>query len=350
MVSFARQLGTPGAGGCGVRVDPERRRPRRGAPVVDRVRLPARLLLPAVLALAASLMSAPALPQDAGRFGAPAAIPSRAAAPGDSSEHECHLFGYVFGDQAGSVDVLGAQCQKLYQKTILRPGGDRETPSRDGWGFAYFLAPPRPGIARPIAIRSGAPACDDDRRWTDAQEEIATYGLGGPSCVTGHVRLSSYGPDFGALPDPHPFVDSLGGRWWFFAHNGHMLPDTLMGWIPGEFLERHPLDYPLVRVDSEVLFRYCQYEIERVGSVRAGLLSAFQRVKAQHDFVFNICYSAGDTLWAAHSHTRAFYYGALADSMAWWVSTVPEGESPAQMQNHHLYWFTAGGMGEASYE
>ncbi len=265
-------------------------------------------------------------------------------------EHECHLFGYIYADGAASEDVLAAQCSNLYDKTILQREGLRETPSRDGWGFAYFLAPPHPGIQRPIVIRSGAAASDDDLRWQAAQDEVAAHGFGGASCVVGHVRLSSYGPDNGALPDPHPFADSLMGRWWFFAHNGHMVPDTLMQWIPQEFLERHPLDYVPILVDSEVLFRYCQYEIERLGSVREGLLTAFGRVKEYHDFVFNICFTDGDTLWAAHSHTRSFYYDVLPDSSSWWASTVVEGQNPPAMENHHLYWFTGDGMGVVSYE
>lgn len=301
--------------------------------------------------------AAPAAPQAAD---APTQSPTAPDAPqaadapthpdSDPDTHECHLFGYVHGDGGGSAEVLAAQCAKLHAKTILPGIGGRETPSRDGWGFAYFLAPRHPGIVRPALIRSGAPASDDDLRWEAAQEEIGAFGLGGRSCVCGHVRLSSYGPDRGALPDPHPFADSLGGRWWFFAHNGHMVPDTLMAWIPPEFLGRHPLDYEPIRVDSEVLFRYCEYEIERLGDVRAGLLHAFGRVKERHDFLFNICLSDGDTLWAARSHSRAFYYGALPDSASWWASTVPEGEAPAAMLNHHLHWFTPEGMGSESYE
>jgi hypothetical protein len=304
----------------------------------------------AIGAVAALLAGAQAGPQEGRGSRDAGAVAAAAVAPRDSAEHECHLFGYLFGDGAGSAEALAVQCQNLYEKTTLPAGDGREMPSRDGWGFAYFLTPAHSGIMGPIVIRSGAPACDDDRRWQAAREEIAAFGLGGASCVTGHVRLSSYGPDHGALPDPHPFADSLQGRWWFFSHNGHMVPDTLMSWIPPEFLGRHPLDYPVMLVDSEVLFRYCQYEIERKGNVRVGLLAALGRVKGYDDFLFNVCLSDGDTLWAAHSHTRAFYYGPLADSTAWWASTVPEGETPATMLNHHLYWFTAGGMGVESYE
>lgn len=281
---------------------------------------------------------------------APPAAPQPLEARRDTTTHECHLFGYVFGEGSGSAQVLSAQCQKLYEKSLLPGQSGRETPSRDGWGFAYFLTPRHPGIERPIVIRSGAPASDDGLRWQAAQAEIATCGLGASSCIAGHVRLSSYGPDGGALPDPHPFADSLMGRWWFFAHNGHMVPDTLMAWIPAEFLARHPLDYEPIRVDSEVLFRYCEYEIERLGDVRSGLLYACGRVEDYEDFLFNICISDGDTLWTARSHTRRFYYGALPDTASWWVSTVPEGETPAAMNNHSLYWFTPQGMGVESYE
>jgi predicted glutamine amidotransferase len=288
-------------------------------------------------------------------------------------EHECHLFGYVFGSGAGSIGTFTDLCQALHDQTLLAglergregpggaprhegPGGtlrreDRAgTPSRDGWGFAYFLSPPQDGIERPILIKSGAAASDDDQRWQAAQDEIQDHALGGASVVVGHVRRSSYGPDEGALPNPHPFADSLMGRWWHFSHNGHMKPDTLLPWIPVEFLERHPLDYTPIHVDSEVLFRYCQYEIERLGTVREGLLYAFHRVKNYYDFVFNITLTDGDTLWAAHSHTVPFYYHNAGGGSAWWVSTVDLSGDRQAMPQHQLMWFSDGGMGEASYE
>jgi predicted glutamine amidotransferase len=264
-------------------------------------------------------------------------------------EHECHLFGFTFAAGAGDEELLATLCADLYGKTL--PGGRRESPSRDGWGFGHFLAPPHPGIARPILLKAGPPACEDDARWNAAIDEIATFSLPGPAAVIGHVRKSSYGPDFGALPNPHPFADSLSSRWWLFAHNGHMRPDTLMPWIPQAFMERHPLDYDEVVVDSEVFFRYCLYEIGQHGSVRDGLLYAFHRIKEYDDFVFNICFTAGDTLWAAHSVSYTpFYYAAVSDSAAWWASTVRGESSPDSMEMHHLYWFAPGGMGCASYE
>ena len=288
--------------------------------------------------------------------------------PDGPVEHECQLFGYVFADGAGDQAVLGTLCANLYNQTLPAgflsgqdPSGpafvvasghqERPSPSRDGWGFGYYLAPPHPGIRQPILIKGGPPACEDDARWNAAVAEITTFGLGRASVVLGHVRKSSYGPDRGALPDPHPFADSLMGRWWLFEHNGHVLPDTALGWIPSEFLARHPLDYDEVYVDSEVLFRYCQYEIERLGSVRAGLLFALHRVKLQHDFVFNLCLTDGDTLWTAHTLSYTpFYYGATDDSTTWWASTVRPGSLQSSMTTDHLYWFTAGAMGEASYE
>jgi predicted glutamine amidotransferase len=300
--------------------------------------------------LLAALTLVSGFPQAATRAERPRVSPA--------AEHQCHLFGYAFGAGAESTGVFSTLCANLFATTLPRTGGeipgrggDRETPSRDGWGFGYFLVPPHPGIERPILIKSGAAAGDDSARWTAAGSEITEHGLSAAGTVLGHVRLSSYGPDQGALPNPHPFADSLIGRWWIFAHNGHMRPDTLLPWIPIEFLTRHPLDYQPIHVDSEVLFRYCQFEIERLGSVRAGLLSAFNRVKGYDDFVFNICLADGDTLWAAHTHDdRQFYFDAGADSSSWWVSTVPGEGAPREMEDHHLYWFTPDGMGSESYE
>jgi len=269
-----------------------------------------------------------------------------------AQDHECHVFGYVSDGAAGSDSVVSELCWQLRLKTLPQePAPERESPSRDGWGIAYFFSPPYSGIDRPILIKSGAPACEDDLRWLAAQQEVSAFGLGGRSAVLGHVRKSSYGPDNGALPDPHPFADSLLGRWWIFQHNGHMKPDTLLPWIPEAFLEQHPLDYAPIHVDSEVLFRYCQYEIERLGSVREGLRYAFHRVKGYDDFVFNICLTDGDTLWTAHTLSYTpFYYGPVADSLGWWASTAPPDGNASEMDTHHLYWFAPGGFGAASYE
>jgi len=265
----------------------------------------------------------------------------------EAADHECHLFGLAY-QHAGADTLLGELSDALYAKSLPQ----RESPSRDGWGFGYYLRPPQSDIARPILRKGGAPASEDDERWNAAVAEIADFAFGGPAALIGHVRKSSYGPDNGALVNPHPFVDSLAGRWWLFAHNGHMVPDTLLAWIPPEFLARHPLDYEPIHVDSEVLFRFCQYEIERLGDVREGLLSAFHRVRGYYsDFVFNICLTDGDTLWAAHTHNwMPFLYAPAADSSAWWVATAPPTEDGTPMEQHHLYWFAPDGMGSASYD
>ena len=263
--------------------------------------------------------------------------------------HECHIFGYIHDGDNAQPEVLEILCDGLLEET--RDG--RRAVCDDGWGFAYFMAPPLPSIERPILIKSGAAAADDSARWIDAQAEIAAFGFGDRSSVIGHVRASSYGPDNGALPNPHPFADSLDGRWWCFAHNGHMKPDTLLPWLPELFVVDHPFDYEPTYVDSEVLFRYCLYEIgQHEGNVKQALLKVFRRVKGYDDFVFNICLSDGDTLWTAHTLSYTdFYYGpASADSTSWWASTIQQDPSSVRMETDHLYWFTTAGMGEASYE
>lgn len=292
--------------------------------------------------------------QPARRAGAAAALLALclAAVPGGArgSDHECHIFGLICDDQGAYGALFDSLCQGLYQKTVPAPP-PRESPSRDGWGFGYFIAPRDPMVIEPMRVKGGPPACEDSVRWEAARREVEAYALGGASCVLGHVRKSSYGPDFGALPDPHPFADSLMGRWWLFQHNGHMRPDSVRSWIPDAFLARHPIDYDETYVDSEIFFRYCQYEIEQHGSVEEGLLVALHRVKVHHDFIFNICLTDGDTLWTAHTlENTPFYYAATGDSAAWWASTVGLGPSQISMATDHLYWFTPGAHGEASYE
>ncbi len=270
------------------------------------------------------------------------------SAPAALPPHECHLFGYVFAAGSGSPDWLAALIENLRQKTM--PTRDELRAASDGWGFAYYLTPPLAWIERPIVIRGGPPAYLDTQRWNEARAEIAAFGLAGASAVLGHVRSSSSGPDAGAIPDPHPFADSLGGRWWLFAHNGRAEPDSMLALLDPGFLERHPLDYAPVYMDSELLFRYFLQSIEEAGNVRAGLLAALSRVKRFTSLV-NICLTDGDTLWTAHSFTQVpFYYYTAGDSSAWWASTVSEGAHYHSMSDDHLYWFTPGAMGSQSYE
>jgi predicted glutamine amidotransferase len=278
----------------------------------------------------------------------PDALGAGSSRADSSVAHECHLFGYVFDSNGGSAGWLAALCENLYGKTI--PTRDPMRAARDGWGFAYFLTPPAWWIQRPIMIRSGAPANEDEQRWNAAREEIAAFGLAQASAILGHVRSSSSGPDSGSLPDPHPFADSLGGRWWCFAHNGRANPDSMMALLDPLFLARHPVDYAPIAVDSELLFRYFLQTIEQVGDVRAGMLAALHRVRTITSLV-NICLTDGDTLWAAHSFQQIpMYYGTAGDSTAWWASTVSEGSQAHSMQDDCLYWFAPGTMGSQSYE
>jgi Glutamine amidotransferases class-II len=263
--------------------------------------------------------------------------------------HECHIFGYIHDGMSASSGILKTLCDGLQGES--RPG--RDAVCDDGWGFGYFLAPAIPGITRPMLIKSGAASVADTARWEAARLEVEAHGFGAPSSVLGHVRASSYGPDNGALPNPHPFADSLLGRWWCFSHNGHMKPDTLLPWLPAEFITAHPFDYVPTHVDSEVLFRYCLYEInQHHGNVGKALTKVFGRVKAYDDFVFNICLTDGDTLWTAHtlSYTDFYYEPTGPDSSGWWASTVRQDTTSVPMKMDHLYWFTPGAMGEVSYE
>jgi predicted glutamine amidotransferase len=270
------------------------------------------------------------------------------SAPAPLPPHECHIFGYIFAAGSGSPDWLTALCENLRLKSM--PGRDELRAASDGWGFAYYLSPPAAWIDQPIMIRGGPPAYLDGQRWGEAQTEIEAFGLAGPSCVLGHVRSSSSGPDRGALPNPHPFADSLGGRWWLFSHNGRADPDSMLTLLDPAFLERHPLDYAPVYMDSELLFRYFLQRVEETGDVRTGLLAALHRVKGFTSLV-NICLTDGDTLWTAHSFTQIpFYYYTAGDSSAWWASTVSEGSHYRSMSDDNLYWFTPGAMGSQSYE
>jgi len=298
--------------------------------------------LPLLLVVATALSTA----AEAGGGARPLPGAKAMAADGRAPKfaHECDLFAYHFVN--GEAVFLATLAEGLLGQVSTR--GDRRS-NDDGWAFGYFLAPPLENITRPIILRRGARGIFDLARWDAAVAEVQNHGLATAASVVGHVRNSSFGPDAGALPDPHPFADSLAGRWWLFAHNGTVAPDSLLQWIDRAFLDAHPLDYAPLYVDSELLFRFALDMISRYGNVQRGLLAAFDRVERSGG-LFNLCLTDGDTLWTAHSfHQVPFRYGARADSTAWWVATYAAAEPSAQMELNRLYWFAPGSVGSRGY-
>lgn len=109
--------------------------------------------------------------------------------------------------------------------------GGRTDNHRDGWGIAFFED-------------TGCRLFIDDRASIDSPiaELVKSYPIKSTNIVA-HVRRATQGKV--CLPNCHPFMRELWGRYWVFAHNGNLIdfhPE-----LNGQFL-------PVGSTDSEAAF------------------------------------------------------------------------------------------------
>jgi glutamine amidotransferase len=108
--------------------------------------------------------------------------------------------------------LLGMNCNKPASisfsfEGFCRRGGQTDEHS-DGWGIAFFedrgcrlIVDDKSSVTSPLA------------------ELVKRYPI--KSCnVVAHIRKATQGPV--ALENSHPFMRELWGRYWVFAHNGHL--------------------------------------------------------------------------------------------------------------------------------
>ncbi|MFO0691286.1 MAG: class II glutamine amidotransferase [Myxococcota bacterium] len=90
----------------------------------------------------------------------------------------------------------------------FRQRGGRTDCHADGWGIAFFEG------AGCRQILDPAPAGESKLAELVAQAPIRSRN------VVAHIRKATQGPV--QLENTHPFVRELWGRYWAFAHNGHL--------------------------------------------------------------------------------------------------------------------------------
>lgn len=159
----------------------------------------------------------------------------------------------------------------------------------DGWGIAFFedrgtrvFLDPQPSSLSPIA------------------ELVRSYPIRSKNVIA-HIRKATQGSV--ALENTHPFMRELWGRYWIFAHNGH-LPDFLPE-VDGAFT-------PVGQTDSERAFCWLlQHLRQRFGACmpsRGELLDALHTLTLDLGArgTFNYLLSNGDCLFA-HCSTQLAY-------------------------------------------
>ena len=189
--------------------------------------------------------------------------------------------------------LLGMNCNKPASisfsfEGFSRRGGQTDEHS-DGWGIAFFedrgcrlIVDDKPSVTSPLA------------------ELVKRHPI--KSCnVIAHIRKATQGPV--ALENSHPFMREMWGRYWVFAHNGHLKHYAPA--LTGAFR-------PVGDTDSERAFCFLMQGLHaRFGDEAPSLDAlhgAMQELTAEiatHG-VFNFLLSNGEALFA-HCSTHLHY-------------------------------------------
>jgi predicted glutamine amidotransferase len=189
--------------------------------------------------------------------------------------------------------LLGMNCNLptdiCFSFTGFRRGGGGTDSHSDGWGIAFFegkgvhlFRDPLPSAESPVA---------------DFVRNYPIHTLN----VIAHIRKSAQGPT--GLENIHPFIRELWGRYWVFAHNGH-LPHFRPA-LDGSFL-------PVGNTDSELIFCWLLQSLrQRFGMTpppRDELFDVLGELTLllAGSGIFNYLLSNGDGLFA-HCSTELSY-------------------------------------------
>ncbi len=194
---------------------------------------------------------------------------------------------------ATMCQLLGMNCNVptdiCFSFTGFRQRGGGTDHHSDGWGIAFFegkgvrmFLDPTPSAHSQIA------------------ELVRSYPIKSLNVVA-HIRKSTQGPT--SLENTHPFMREMWGRYWIFAHNGHLPQFTPK--LSGSFV-------PVGNTDSELIFCWFMQELKSRFGMTAP--SREQLFEALHELtlelapmgIFNFLVSNGDCLFA-HCSTELAY-------------------------------------------
>lgn len=189
--------------------------------------------------------------------------------------------------------LLGMNCNVptdiCFSFTGFRQRGGTTGDHSDGWGIAFFegkgvrlFLDPTPSSQSQIA------------------ELVRSYPIHSLNVIA-HIRKSTLGAT--SLENTHPFIRELWGRYWIFAHNGH-LPDFRPR-LDGSFL-------PVGTTDSELIFCWLMQSLRARFGVDAPSPQVLFEAMTELTLplagtgIFNYLLSNGDCLIAHCSTELAF--------------------------------------------
>lgn len=189
--------------------------------------------------------------------------------------------------------LLGMNCNVptdiCFSFTGFRARGGATDVHRDGWGIAFFEGR---GVRLFIDV---APSVD-----SPVAQLVRSYPIRSTNVIS-HIRKATRGEI--RLENTHPFQRELWGRYWVFAHNGH-----LEGFDP----PRRGRYRPVGNTDSETAFCYIMNSLFlRLGDTCPGPEALFDELHALTLEIgahgeFNFLLSNGDWLMA-HCASRLAY-------------------------------------------
>jgi predicted glutamine amidotransferase len=189
--------------------------------------------------------------------------------------------------------LLGMNCNVptdiCFSFTGFQARGGATDVHADGWGIAFFegagtrvFLDPQPSYSSPIAAL------------------VRSYPIRSKNVVA-HIRKATQGVV--ALENTHPFMRELWGRYWIFAHNGHL--EDFAPALDGNFL-------PVGNTDSERAFCWLLQTLRQrfgvqapaVGEIFDTVAEVAREVGTHGEFNFLL---AGSDFLVAHASTQLSY-------------------------------------------
>jgi glutamine amidotransferase len=189
--------------------------------------------------------------------------------------------------------LLGMNCNVptdiCFSFTGFRRRGGATSRHSDGWGIAFFegrgvriFLDPAPSAHSTIA------------------ELVRSYPIHSLNVIA-HIRKATLGGT--CLENTHPFMREMWGRYWIFAHNGH---------LPGIKPELDCQFTPVGETDSELIFCWLLQSLKRRFGARSPTRKAVFDALAELTTplaslgTFNYLLSSGDCMFA-HCSTELTY-------------------------------------------
>ncbi|UCE66254.1 MAG: class II glutamine amidotransferase [Candidatus Zixiibacteriota bacterium] len=222
--------------------------------------------------------------------------------------HNCRMWGAVSNDFEDSLIIKNLVTYPNSLKNLS------QWANTDGWGIGYY-----PAFGDSLIIeRSKLQAFYDPV----FDSTVSGIDISVPKIILAHIRNCSSGcccHNCETITNPHPFWRYKNGRYWSFAHNGHLDKAVLLGLIGEDYLTRNPptgsgipecdpSDTSLI-VDSELYFLFLLMNIEANNwNVTDGIIEALSELIVINPHAYmNFILSDGENLWGFCAGFSLYY-------------------------------------------